>query len=71
MDDDPLFTLMRRFIKHGAMLPSEDEEHDEDALHRAMLLIAEMEKISAEIKSGKHYDWRPSDKLQDVAGGSS
>jgi len=50
--DDPLFTLMERHCRLGEQLPSEDEIlHDEDALHRAIMLIAEMSKIDAEIRA--------------------
>ena len=49
---DPLFILMERMCRLGERLPSEEEVlHDEDARHRAMLLIAEMNKIEKEIRA--------------------
>jgi hypothetical protein len=62
-DDDPLFALMRRFIKLGEMLPSDEELlEDKDAVHRAVLIIAEMNKIDREVKSGR-YNERPNRDL--------
>jgi hypothetical protein len=49
---DPLFILMERACRLGEQLPSEEEVlHDQDARDRARLLIAEMNKIDAEIRA--------------------
>jgi hypothetical protein len=51
-DDDPLFRLMERMCRLGEQLPSEEEVlHDENALHRAMMLVAEMRKIDKEVRA--------------------
>jgi hypothetical protein len=53
-DDDPLFRRMKRMIKLGEQLPTEEEEevlHDENARHRAMMLVAEMRKIDKEVRA--------------------
>ena len=50
-DDDPLFRLMERMWRLGEQLPSEEEVlHDENARHRAMMLVAEMRKIDKEVR---------------------
>ena len=50
-DDDPLFRLMERMCRLGEQLPSEEEVlHDENARHRAMMLVAEMRKIDKEVR---------------------
>jgi hypothetical protein len=52
MMGDPLFDLMQRMIRLGEQLPSkEDILHNADALHRAMLITAEMRKIDKEVKA--------------------
>ena len=49
---DPLFRLMERMCRLGEQLPSEEEVlHDENALHRAMMLVAEMRKIDKEVRA--------------------
>ena len=51
-DDDPLFRLMERMCRLGEQLPSEEEVlHDENARHRAMMLVAEMGKIDKEVRA--------------------
>lgn len=51
-DDDPLFRLMERMCRLGEQLPSEEEVlHDENARHRAMMLVAEMGKIEKEVRA--------------------
>jgi hypothetical protein len=51
-DDDPLFRLMERMCRLDEQLPSEEEVlHDENARHRAMMLVAEMLKIDKEVRA--------------------
>ena len=51
-DDDPLFRLMERMCRLGEQLASEEEVlHDENARHRAMLLVAEMRKIDEKVRA--------------------
>jgi hypothetical protein len=50
--DDPLLILIERGCRLGEQLPTEDEVlHSQDARDRARLIIAEMDKIDAEIKA--------------------
>ena len=50
--DDPLLILIERGCRLGEQLPSEEEIlHSQDARDRARLVIAEMNKIDAEIRA--------------------
>jgi hypothetical protein len=49
---DPLLILIERGCRLGELLPSEEEIlQSQDARDRARLIIAEMNKIDAEIKA--------------------
>ena len=49
---DPLLILIERGCRLGEQLPTEDEVlHSPDARDRARLIIAEMDKIDAEIRA--------------------
>ena len=47
--DDPLLSLLERGCRLGEQLPR--EIHNEDDIHRALLIIAEMDKVDAEISA--------------------
>jgi hypothetical protein len=50
--DDPVLILIERGCRLGELLPSEEEIlHSQDARDRARLIIAEMDKVDAEIKA--------------------
>ena len=64
-DDDPLFRLMERMCRLGEQLPSEEEVlHDENARHRAIMLVAEMRKIDKEV--GRWGSVNVSDELVEL-----